>query len=248
MRRAGKLTTVKISARVAVVLLALMSVTGCTRAVAGTVQPAPGLTPKPVTGQAVKKVLPDGAQLAKILGQEFEQESYLPTKFGSVDALYDVLSDASPRECAGVASGMGQSTYQDSDVVNIAQALWWSVSGSSAKESPIMEADVGVVALKSTADANALFDEFSEQWPHCDGTAVRGNSRTYQISDVQAGDSVLSARTDWGFYETRALGVRVNCIVEVTLTYYSSTKSKWSQETKMVDLAHALMDQVSDLS
>jgi hypothetical protein len=58
--------------RIMVALAALPLAAGCTAVVGGAARPAPGLTPRPLIGQAVSRALLDDGELAKLLGQYFK--------------------------------------------------------------------------------------------------------------------------------------------------------------------------------
>ncbi|OBH90639.1 sensor domain-containing protein [Mycobacterium sp. E2733] len=249
-------------------VLAISLTTGCT--VAGTARPAPGLKPHPVTGQAVKKVLLDDGELSKLLGQSFGSKAELPARFGGPEVLPPAFGAVSPANCIGVTSMMVKDAYRSGDVKNAARETWWNTRGP-AKVISVAE---GVVALSGTAGAAALFQQFSQQWRDCAGTTVTIGRPSIitdrpaivfldSISDVRVTDSVLAATLSIDTQlpglpssgprpEARALGVRGNCLVEVDLAFFGSTKPSdmgtGDVHRSAIDLAHALMDKVSALS
>jgi hypothetical protein len=113
---------------------------------------------------------------------------------------------------------------------------------------------VGVVVLRTAADADALFTTFSRQWERCNGTKITlfmpnedVVAETLLTTDIRVADPVLTASfqskhqwfaPDYG----DVLGVRVNCIVESSVRYGREPDS--SADT----IARAMMDKVSDLS
>ncbi|OBH78442.1 hypothetical protein A5682_19715 [Mycobacterium mantenii] len=125
--------------------------------------------------------------------------------------------------------------------------------------------DEGIVALRSAADANALFATFASQWRHCDGTTVTtppvdvyGQNA---ISDVRVTDSVVAATVSMGsgphsmlttIPEARALGVRGNCLVEVMVSFvptsYPGDEGTGDINTSAIDIAHAVLDKLSTLT
>ncbi|MGD1279540.1 sensor domain-containing protein [Mycobacterium seoulense] len=262
------MTPTRAGALVGIGLLTVALTTGCT--VSGTARPAPGLKPHPVTGQAVKKVLLDDGELAKLLGQSFGTKAELPARFGGPEVLPPAFGAVSPLNCVGVTSMMVKNAYQSGDVKNGARATWWNLRGP-AKVISVAE---GVVALSSTAGAAALFQQFAQQWRDCDGTTVtigRPSIITDRpaivfsdtISEVRVADSVLAATISIDTQlpgipssgprpEARAIGVRGNCLVEVEVAFFNSTSpsdaGSGDVHRSAVDVAHALMDKVSGLS
>ena len=238
----------KILGMIAVSLSAVLLAAGCTRVVDGSVHPAPGLPPHPLTGPTAKKALLDNAQLSKLLGQPFKGDPDFPPRFGGSDQLFDI--DAAPRECAEVVFELQKSAYRSAGVKDVAQESWWSAGGRRAKVISVAEA---VVAMTNNNNADALFAQFSQQWTRCAGTTVtdynlRGEPfSTAAISDVRTADSVLAAtvrsRVVTTVTHARSLGVRVNCLVEVNVAFFSNRP-----DDSAIDIAHAMMDKVSDLS
>ncbi|OBF08117.1 hypothetical protein A5730_10330 [Mycobacterium sp. ACS4054] len=258
--------------RVGRIVLSCLSVvalaTGCT--VAGTARPAPNLKPHPVTGQPVKKVLLDDADLSKLLGQSFGSKNELPARFGGPEVLPPAFGAVSPANCVGVTSMMVQDAYRSGDVKNAARETWWNQRGP-AKVISVAE---GVVALSSAAGAAALFGQFAQQWRDCDGTTVTIGRPSIiidrpsivlsdTISEVRVSESVLAATISIDTQlpglpssgprpEARAIGLRGNCLVEVEVAFFNSTRSSdegsGDVHRSAIDLAHAMMDKVSALS
>jgi hypothetical protein len=242
-------------------LLIVMLATACTHVVDGTVHPAKNLKPRPLTGQTIKQVLLDADALGKMLDQPFKSDTDLPPWFGGPDKLRSSYS-ASPsrRDCLGVTTIQEKGIYKSAAIDSVAGESWWH-EGSSAKVISVTE---GVVALPTVAAANELFAKFSAQWRQCDGVAIDlpadRLSFTDTISDVRLANSVLAATVASksnrpgasAIPEARALGVRVNCLVEVEVAFYSSRRSsdQGSAEvaTSGIDVARALMDKVTALS
>jgi hypothetical protein len=234
--------------RIAVPLLVILVGAACTRAVDGTVRPARGLTPRPLTGQTVNHVLLDEGELTKLLHQSFKRISASPPRFGGRDQLYDVHS--SPRGCAGVVFELQKSSYGPADVRNVAQETWWTAGIRHAEVISVVES---VAAVPTAAAADAVFAEFIRQWNRCNGATVTsdfgiGNALTSVISDVRAANSVLAATVQSHNVTTvtsaRAVGVRVNCFVEVDVALFSDQTPAGTA----VDLVHRMMDKVSRLS
>ncbi len=230
----------------AAVLLLIAVTTGC--AVDGFARPAPNLTPHPLTGDAVKKVLLTADELAKVLGQSFKANSEAPTRFGGRNLLFEMHS--SPQNCNGVVFELQQSAYGSASVGSVGEATWWDTGSGRARVISVSET---VVALTKPGDADALLAGFSSTWKRCDGTTVSdyvaGGERlsTAAISDVQAANSVLSATVNSHSTTTlvrgRAVGARVNCVVEAAVTFFGN-----HADDSAAAIAHRMMDKVSDLS
>jgi hypothetical protein len=235
-------------------LVAVPLVAGCAVVIGGAGRPAAGMTPRPLTGQVIKQVLLDDGELSKLLAQSFKREPKLPPRFGGPDELSPL--PASPPECAGVSFPLFEAAYRSADVKTVAQEIWFDDRTADAK---VITVDEAVVALPTAADADALFAQFAEHWTQCKGTTVtrpsltRFDPWTYKVVDAQLADSVLAASE----FEVaapaiplepepvaRALGVRVNCLVEVEVSFFSDH----SADTTAIDVAHRMMDKVSDLS
>jgi PknH-like extracellular domain len=236
------------SGRMLVPLLVILLAAACTRAVDGTVRPARGLAPRPLTGQAVNAVLLDDGELADALGQQFTSKADSPPRFGGRERLYDVHS--SPTECAGVVFQLQKRSYGSADVRAVAQETWWTADIRNAKVINVVES---VVALPTVAAADAVFAAFSQQWNRCNGATVTsdfgiGYALTSAISDVRAANSVLAATVQTHnvttLTSTHAVGVRANCVVEVEVAFFSDQRPGGAA----VDLAHRMMGKISGLS
>ncbi|OBI76031.1 sensor domain-containing protein [Mycobacterium asiaticum] len=243
--------------RWAAALLAVSLLTGCTHAIAGTARPAAGLKPNPLTGEVIKGVLVDDVVLANMLGQPFKGDPRLPPRFGGREKLQAGLGDIQPAECAGVSTMTIRSAYESADVKNVARETWWS-AGESGKVISVAEA---VVALPTAADAAALFAQFTQQWNGCNGKTltISGGALNFsdEITEVRVDNSVLAATvyvqaagaTGGRRPEARALGLRVNCLVEVEVAFFSVQNSAdpgtGDPHTSAVTIAHAVMDKIS---
>lgn len=240
---------------VAVVLL----VSGCTTVVSGTVRPAPGLAPTPVTGMAVRQVLLDDSELSKLTGQPFRSDPSLPPRFGGLDELPDAWESAEPQDCVGAAVGGQRSVYSAARVRDAAHEFW----DSSSDDSPLTGVGEAVIALDSAADADALFEKFAQQWGSCDGVVVTRDSGTDseasgEVTDVANPDAVLVAtvRTsvdgEAGLRVSRALAARVNCVVDVDVFWFVEDEGHSGAppagDTTAADLARAMLDKVRNLS
>jgi hypothetical protein len=234
--------------RTLVALLAVLVATACTQVADGTARPARGLTPRPLTGQAVKQVLLDDSELSKMLNQSFKGTAEFPPRLGRRDLLFEL--DASPSECAEVEFELHKNSYGGADIRKAAQEVWWTAHLRSVKVISVTES---VVALPSALAADALFATLTQQWNRCDGTTVTshfpsGRGPTAVISDVRVADSVLAAHVaavnTFTITSGRAVGVRVNCLVEVSVAFFSDHRP----DGTAIRIAHRMMDKVSSLS
>jgi hypothetical protein len=74
--------------RTVVPLLVVLIAAACTREVDGTVRPARGLTPRPLSGLAIQQVLLDDSELSKIINQPFKGRAELPSRLVEVNVAY----------------------------------------------------------------------------------------------------------------------------------------------------------------
>jgi PknH-like extracellular domain len=229
-------------------LLVVLVAASCARVADGAVRPARGLTPRPLTGQAVKQVLLDDSELSKIVNQPFKGRAELPPRFGGRELLFPL--PASPRECGEVEFELHENSYGQSDIRGVAQETWFT---ATLKHVKVISVEESVVALSSAGAADALFATLTQQWKGCNGTTVTsdfpsGPGPTAVITDVRAADSVLAATVEAGnsfpITSARAVGVRVNCLVEVNVAFFADHRP----DGTAVNIAHAMMDKVSSLS
>jgi PknH-like protein len=234
--------------RALVPLLVVLVAAACARMTDGAVLPARGLTPRPLTGQAVKQALLDDAELSKIVNQPFKGKANLPPHFGGRELLFPLPT--SPSECGEVEFELHENSYGRSDIRAVAQESWWTVVLKHVKVISVMES---VVALSSAGAADALFATLTQEWNRCNGTTVTsdfpsGPGPTAVISDVRAANSVLAATVEAGdsfpITSARAVGVRVNCLAEVNVAYFTDH----GPDGTAVDVAHGMMDKISRLS
>jgi hypothetical protein len=249
MRMVGSATAFALVAALAV---------GCGGVVNGTAKPAPNLKPRLLSGDTVRRVPLDDVALSRMLGQPFVGR--MPPEFGGPDKLY---SQIPPADCLGVTAMLQKSVYESAEVKDFASESWWN-NGDPAQVISVME---GVVTLPTAAQAEALFAKFSEQWQHCDGAKATEQTgpikTTTTIDDVRVADSIVAA-TNTATAElpnmpalqptpqARAVGVQLNCIVEVEVVFFgdrrASDPGSANPDTSGVDIAHAMMDKVSELS
>jgi hypothetical protein len=235
--------------------------TACTVITVGNAQSPPIVLPQAVTGQAVRQVLLGDQTLSRILQQLFVIDSRLPPQFGGPEALRG-LGSASPANCLGVAEMLHGSVYPSGKVNDVAVENWRHAD-MSAKVTGVKE---GVVSLPTTADANALFSSFAEQWQRCDGQAVVLPDAVFKlratVTNVQVAPSVLAGTVSVAFASSspdegailkgRAVGVRGNCLVEVEVDFFNtpngSPQGSGVTNGAAIDIAQAMLDRVSALS
>jgi hypothetical protein len=251
----------------ATLLMIAVVAVGCGAVVDGVATPAPNLKPRPITGQSVKQVLLDGTALSRMLGQSLV--AHEPAAVGGPDKLYRVDRRVSPAGCLGVTEMLQASVYQSgsppAEVTSVASVSWWN-NGEPAQVITVIE---GVVTLPSATQAQALFEQLSQEWQQCNGvTASERNgpiSTTNVISDVRlnSSDTVVAATNTATSIlpnmpplrptpQARAIGVRSNCLVEVQVVFFggrrSSDPGSGNINTSGIDIARAMMDRVSSLS
>lgn len=226
--------------------------TGCAVVVGGSVRPAPGLVPRALTGRVVAQALLDSAELARAFGQSFKSDPNQPGATGGRELLQG--NAQTPPECGGVVNLLLKDTYVGSDVREVA-ANNWMYSGPNPAAITVHEA---VVALPTAQAADAQFAAVAQQWSRCNGASmtVGGDPNfTSRVGTIQEKDSVLATPVDdissyMTMPEARAVGVRVNCIVEVKVIYYGrQDRDKPDHRTPTAaDIAHLLMHKVSSLA
>jgi hypothetical protein len=241
-------------------LVAALAV-GCSSVVVGTAKPAPNLKPRPLSGRTVEHVLLEGRVLSRMLGQPLVARQ--PAKFGGADRLDQREAPAESADCMGVVAMLQKSVYDSADVQNVASVSWWN-DGDPAQVISVME---GVVALPSAAQAQALFATFPERWRRCTGQTTTEEagpiSTTTVIGDVRTMDSLMTVTNTATATlpnmpalqptpQARAIGVRMNCIVEVEIVFFGdrqpSDPGSADPDTSAVDVAQTMMEKVSALS
>jgi hypothetical protein len=234
---------------------------GCSPVVAGTAKPAPNLKPRPLTASVLRRVPLDGAALSRMLDQPFVKRQQ--PVFGGPDKLGDAGGDASSADCLGVTAMLQRSVYEPSDVQDVMWETWWN-DGDPAQVISVIE---GVATLPSAAQAQALFAKFPHQWQQCkDATTTEQTGpikTTTVVNDVRVTDSVVAATNTataelpnmeplQATPQARAVGVRLNCIVEVEVVFFGdrnpSDPGSANPDTSAVDIIYAMMKRIDALS
>lgn len=224
------------------------SATSCASVVGGTARPVAGMSPRPVVGVTIEQALLDHAELTKVLN--LSVTALQPPRYGGSRKLFHNLV-AGPNQCLGVLAELQSSSYQSADVRDVAWESWLNAENDPAV---VIAADEGVVALPTAVEADALFASFAQQWNRCNGTTADYRSQSYKITDVRVADSVLAATLETSPTPiARAVGIRVNCVVEVKVPFPSEDGSSRrggsaDPETRAIDIARLMMDKVSKLS
>ncbi len=222
--------------------------TSCATTVGGTPRPATGMAPRPVIGSTIEQALLDRAELAKVL--DLSVKALQPPRLGGSKKLFHIVAPG-PDECLGVLAELQSTSYQSADVQDVAWESWLDAKTNPAV---VIAVDEGVVAVPTAVEADALFATFAQQWNRCDGKTADYRSQSYRITDVRVTDSVLAATVQTAPTPiARAIGVRVNCVVEVKVPLLSDdgpaqTGGSADPETRAIDIARLMMDKVSKLS
>jgi hypothetical protein len=246
--------------RLVTLVAAVLLAAGCSTTVAGTAQPAPShVTPRLLTGQTITRVLLGRSALSLIVKQPLEIDSSSPPSFGGPEVLQGV---SSPADCTGVAVMMEKGVYQSGNVKDVAQETW----RPHTTDAQVTRVKQGVVSLPTAADAEALFDKFSQQWQRCEGQTVPLSSGGFglgiKVHDVQTAASVVAATIsmDMGLPGSegasvpagRAIGVRGNCLIEVEVDFLksqdASLQGRGGANTSALDIAQVMRDKVLALS
>lgn len=218
-----------------------------------------------ITSDTVRQVLLDGTELTEMLDQPFTTVTG-PPAYGGFEAMDD---SASPGDCAGVVDVAQKSVYAPASVQSYARETWIDSEPSRGSFKPldtrVMFVKEAVVTLPSAEDARALFDTFAEQWKKCDGQPVNTTGPDTQgspqlrgtemhITDVRITDDILAASIVLDKSpkapDTRAIGVRGNCIVGVLIAFTGTENASGSgdPQTSSTDAVRAMMDKVDKLS
>ncbi len=117
-----------------------------------------------------------------------------------------------------------------------------------------------MATFPSAAQAQEQFAKFPQQWQQCkDATTIEQTGpikTTTVVNDVRVTDSVVAATNTataelpnmeplQATPQARAVGVRMNCIVEVEVVFFGdrnpSDPGSANPDTSAVDIAHAMM-------
>lgn len=246
--------------RLMILLAAVMLVAGCSVTVGGTAQPASSnVTPRSLTGHTITRVLLGRSALSLIVKQPLEIDSSSPPSFGGPEILQ---GESSPADCMGVAVMMEKGVYEFGNVKDVALETW----RPHTTDAEVTRVEQGVVSFPTAADAEALFEKFSQQWQKCEGQTVPLSSGAFglgiKVHEVQTAASVVAATIsmDMGLPGSagasvpagRAIGVRGNCLIEVEVDFRKSQDpslhGRGGADTSALDIAQVMRDKVLALS
>lgn len=246
---------------IATAAVVMMLVSGCSHVVDGTTKPAPNLKPRPLTGQTIKQVLLDDTTLAKMLNQPIVARK--PLEFGGPDKLYQPDEPAASTDCLGVTTMLRKDVYGSADIKDVAYESWWT-NGQPAQVLSVME---GVVTLPTAEQAQALFTKFTDQWRQCNGVSTTEQngpiSTTNVISDIRVNNNILAATNTATSVlpempplqptpQARAIGVAMNCIVEVQVVFFGdrrpSDPGSGKVDSSAIDVTNAILAKIGAAS
>jgi PknH-like extracellular domain len=214
---------------------------GCAHTVEGAAQPA----------ATALKILPTEDEITSAAGNILSTFGFQPF-IGGVEILpdgYRTDADASPIRCAAVTDTAPRIVYEPLPVVEAARQSYFNWDEGVDTSG----ADAAVVRLSTAEAAHDAFGSFARQWQQCSGTTVVKNVRETvidaDIADVTMQGSVLSAtvRTHQrpsattSRYE-RALGVRGNTVVEVSLAITATGERQPDPRAGAVRVAELMLN------
>lgn len=220
-----------------------------------------------ITGETVKQVLLDGAELTTMLGQPFTSTTSAPIS-GGMDEMDD---PATTTDCVGVMNVAPRHVYVSADVQGYARQTFAGTTsgdaGSNQLTTKVMFVEESVVALPSAEAAHALFAKFAERWKSCDGRAINQGpdasdastpphlpGTEIHITDVRVSDTVLAASIALdrrpNAPDSRAVGVQGNCIVGVLIAFTGVADATGTGDpmTSSTETVQAMMSKVAKLS
>jgi len=227
-------------------LVVLLSLVGCAHTVTGSARQA---------ARAVE-ILPTEDDVTATVGNTLSTFGFRPF-IGNVEILpdgYRTDADATPIACIAVTDTAPRIVYEPSPVLEVARQSYfnWDVGVD------ISGADAAVVRLSTADAARATFESFVRRWQQCDGVSVLkrpwGATKSEidaDVSEVNEANMVLSAtarthgRTNVqaATYE-RAIGVRADTIVEVSLAITPQGERRPTAPTPAVRLVQVMLDKV----
>lgn len=219
---------------------------GCSDVVPGVVRAGPNLKPRPLTGEVIKDTMLTDTELSHVFGQSFVIDRTLA--FGGPGEMFWEWPGSKQSDCAGLTHILMGEVYTNAEVLNVAHELWWD--SHDDRDPTVIDLEEGVVALPTMAAADAMFAKFTQQWSRCVGARIdTGINEHYEIRDVHADASVVAATvTDHdqtiNLRQGHALGVRDNCIVEVSITYFRDTAPAPGHSA--ADVARQMLNKIGD--
>jgi hypothetical protein len=227
-------------------LVVLLTLVGCAHTVTGSARQA---------ARAVE-ILPTEDDVTATVGNTLSTFGFRPF-IGNVEILpdgYRTEADATPIACIAVTDTAPRIVYEPAPVLEAARQSYFNWDAGV----DISGADAAVVRLSTADAARATFESFVRRWQQCDGVSVVkrpwGETKSEidaDVSEVSEANMVLSAtarthgRTNVqaATYE-RAIGVRADTIVEVSLAITPQGERQPTAPTPAVRLVQVMLDKV----
>ena len=227
-------------------LIVLLLLVGCARTVTGSARQA---------ARAVE-ILPTEDDVTAAVGNPLSTFGFRPF-IGNVEILpdgYRTEADATPIACIAVTDTAPRIVYEPAPVLEAARQSYFNWNAGV----DISGADAAVVRLSKADAARATFESFVRGWQQCDGVSVVkrpwGQTKPVvdaDVSEVREANMVLSAtarthgptNVQAATYE-RAIGVRADTIVEVSLAVTPQGERQPTAPAPAVRLVQVMLDKV----
>ena len=218
--------------------------TGCASTVHGVAVPA----------ASALKILPTEDEISAVAGNTLSTFGFRPF-VGGAEILpngFRTDADASPIGCAAVTDTAPRIVYEPLPVLEAARESYFNWDEGVDTSG----ADAAVIRLSTATAVDDAFESFARQWQQCAGTTVvkhvLGTVIDAAISDVSRRDAVVSATvrtrrqpgTATSRYE-RALGVRGNAIVEVSLAITPKGERQPDPQAAAARIAKDMLDRAT---
>ena len=197
---------------------------------------------KPSASLPAEQVLPSADELAAVLGTSGFMGQLVK---GGADMLLQGVgeTEATPVECVSATYRLQKVVYQASRVQSVASRSW----AGGDLNGPSLSGFFGVVKFATPDDAQAFFAASAQKWRRCNGQTLvlhqpeRRADGLSRITDVVIAPTVVSAvvMNDKGQLVQRALGVGLDCIVDVDIT-----DTAGSGRNPAVDVANLMLQKV----
>lgn len=218
-------------------LAVTLGLTGCTVVVDGALR-------RPV---GIKRILLDERELTHLTGERFRLDPKYPPRFGG-ENLVQSAPMVSPPECAGVLYRLSATTYEVSKPQSVGEQTWWNAGAYLAGRLKVISVDEAVAALPTAQAAGRDFAAATRKWQGCNGTTAVDPTGRHEIGDVGVVGSVLSATVatpldldNEMLWQGRALGVSANCLVDVTVAFFTDNPRR---KTAAADMARTMLNKL----
>ncbi|BBZ29374.1 hypothetical protein MMAD_36690 [Mycolicibacterium madagascariense] len=214
---------------------------GCASTVHGVAVPA----------TSALEILPTDDEISAVAGNTLSTFGFRPF-VGGAEILPDGFrtdADASPIGCAAVTDTAPRIVYERLPVLEAARESYFNWDEGVDTSG----ADAAVIRLSTASATGDAFESFARQWQQCAGTTVvkhvLGTVVDAAISDVARRDGVVAATvrtqrqpgTATSRYE-RAIGMRGNTIVEVSLAITPKGERQPDPQAAAVRIAKDMLD------